>query len=72
MVIKNKKTSTRQEVIITATILAITTAIIIVISNTQLQQEIRKESLAATGIQPDNTEKLGVQKTLHQPAKHFG
>ena len=60
MVIKNKKTSTRQEVIITATILAITTAIIIVISNTQLQQEIRKESLAATGIEPDNTEKAGL------------
>ena len=58
MVIKNKKTSTRQEVIITTIILAITTAIIVVISNTQLQQEIRKESLAATGIQPDNTEKV--------------
>jgi hypothetical protein len=60
MVIKNKKTSTRQEVIITATILAITTAIIVLISNSQLEQEIRKESLAATGIQPDNTEKAGL------------
>lgn len=60
MVIKNKKTSPKQEVIITTTILTITTTIIIVISNTQLQQEIRKESLAATGIQPDSIEKTGL------------
>jgi hypothetical protein len=44
----------------TATIFAITSAIIIVTSNTQLQQEVRKESLAATGIEPDNAEKAGL------------
>ena len=60
MVIKNKKTSTRQQVIITTTILAITTAVIIVISNTPLQQEIRRESLAATGIEPHNIQKVGL------------
>ena len=53
MVIKNKKTNTRQEIIIITIIFAITTAIIVIISNSQLEQEIRKESLAATGIQPD-------------------
>lgn len=60
MVIKNKKTNTRQEIIIITIIFAITTAIIVLISNSQLEQEIRKESLAATGIQPDNTEKVRV------------
>src|SRR5919197_325460 len=71
MVIKNKKTSTRQEVIITTAIGAITTSIIIVISNTQLQQEIRKESLAAAGIQPDNTEELGVRKDTESASQTF-
>ena len=60
MVIKNKKISTRQEIIIATIIFAITSDIIIVTSNTQFQQEIRKESLAATGIEPDNTEKAGL------------
>jgi hypothetical protein len=65
MVIKNKKTSTRQEVIITATMLAITTAVIALISNSLLEQEIRKESLAAAGIQPDNTEKAGLSSVTN-------
>jgi hypothetical protein len=60
MAVKNKKTSTRQEVIVTATILAITTVIIVLISNNQLEQEIRKEGLAAAVIQSDNTEKAGL------------
>jgi hypothetical protein len=71
MVIKNKKATTRQEAIITITIVAITTAIIIVISNTQLKQEIRKESLAAAGIQSDNTEKLGVRKNTESANQTF-
>ena len=59
MVIKNEKITTKQEIIITTTVF-VTSAIIIVMSNTQFQQEIRKESLAATGIEPDNTGKAGL------------
>jgi hypothetical protein len=45
--------------------LAITTAVIALISNSLLEQEIRKESLAAAGIQPDNTEKAGLSSVTN-------
>ena len=63
MVIKKKKIITKQEIIITATIFAVTSAIIIVTSDTQFQQEIRKESLAATGIEPDDSVTAGLPST---------
>src|SRR5262249_44141211 len=66
MAIRNKKIITKQEIIIATIIIAITSSIIVVASNTQFQQEIRKESLAATGMEPDNAE-----KTVLSPKQTF-
>jgi hypothetical protein len=49
-----KKITSKQEAIIVVIIIAVISAIVTVTSDRNLQQEIRKESLAATGMEPDN------------------
>ena len=48
------KITAKQEAIIVVIIIAVTSAIVTVTSDRNLQQGIRKESLAATGMEPDN------------------
>ena len=54
MELSQKKITSKQEAIIVVIIIAVTSAIVTVTSDRNLQQEIRKESLAATGMEPDN------------------
>ena len=59
MGISQKRITAKQEAIMVIIIIAATSSIVIVTSDRTLQQEVRKESLATTGMQPDNTATAG-------------
>lgn len=79
MELTQKKITTKQEAIIVVIIIAVTSAIVIITSDRNLQQEIRKESLAATGMEPYNATIAGTRspspsiiKNMNQPTKYPG